>query len=59
MTMPLFKVYMNAGVEWEETIDCETEEEAKSIGYQLCRDKLGDLRDYNFDCEVKEYGKDK
>ena len=45
---------MNAGVEYEEVIDCESEEEAKSIGYQLLRDKLGDLRDYNFEYEVKK-----
>ena len=53
--MPKFNVYMNAGVEWSREIDCDTEEEAKSIGYQLCRDKLdfADLWDYNFDCEVK------
>jgi len=48
-----YDVYMNAGVEWWGEIEAESKDEAQDMGYQLCRDQLGNLRDYNFDCEVK------
>lgn len=50
--MATFKVYMNAGIEWETTIEAESIQDAEAEGYNMARAALGDLQDYNFSCEV-------
>lgn len=52
--MKKYKISMNAGVEWWGSCESENLEQAREMAYELARNELGNLRDYNFDLEVEE-----